>query len=258
MIKTFKLFQKKGEKYLNRIKINFEETLNVNSKNCRLLMSNKGERMKLQTLKLRDQSGFTLVELMIVVAIIGVLSAVAVPNFKKYQAKAKTSEAKVQLAAAYTAQQAFFGDFSIYHACLAYMGYEPVNEYASRFYAIGFKSNVNTNLNNIAYGNAVNSGMNAAACPDPIASAPASNAPVAGATLFTAGKGMGGVSISTTALFTAAVPDGETLVGVQTAAAQTFRIAAAGVISSDGATAATSSLLTMDQDKVIRNVRTGY
>jgi len=40
---------------------------------------------------LKRQDGFTLVELMVVVAIIGLLSAVAVPNFKKYQAKAKTS-----------------------------------------------------------------------------------------------------------------------------------------------------------------------
>ena len=238
-------------------------------KNCRLLMSNKGERMKLQTLKLRDQSGFTLVELMIVVAIIGVLSAVAVPNFKKYQAKAKTSEAKVQLAAAYTAQQAFFGDFSIYHACLAYMGYEPINEFSSRFYAVGFKANVNTNINGDAnsgaYGMAVNGGMNAASCPDPVVSrfadrpvADGGTGPVDGATLFGAGKGMGGVSIATSALFTAAVANGETLLGDQTAADQTFRIAAAGIISSDNATAPTSSLLTMDQDKVIRNVRTGY
>ena len=43
------------------------------------------------------QSGFTLVELMVVVAIIGLLSAVAIPNFKKYQAKSKISEAKLQL-----------------------------------------------------------------------------------------------------------------------------------------------------------------
>jgi type IV pilus assembly protein PilA len=54
---------------------------------------------------LKHQKGFTLVELMVVVAIIGLLSAVAVPNFKKYQAKAKISEAKLQLSALYTAQR---------------------------------------------------------------------------------------------------------------------------------------------------------
>ena len=56
---------------------------------------------------LKRQDGFTLVELMVVVAIIGLLSAVAIPNFKKYQAKAKVSEAKLQLSAAYTAEQFF-------------------------------------------------------------------------------------------------------------------------------------------------------
>ncbi len=258
MIKTFKLFEKKGEKYLNRIKINFEETLNVNSKNCRLLMSNKGERMKLQTLKLRDQSGFTLVELMIVVAIIGVLSAVAVPNFKKYQAKAKTSEAKVQLAAAYTAQQAFFGDFSIYHACLAYMGYEPVNEFNSRFFAIGFATDVTTNLDNNAFADAVNGGMNAAVCPDPVASNFATNAPVNNATLFGAGKGMGGVSADTAAFFNNQMSGGTTILGNQTAANQTFTIGAVGVVSSDNITPATASSFTMNQDKVISNINTGY
>ena len=46
----------------------------------------------------RSKKGFTLVELMVVVAIIGVLTSVAIPNFKRYQAKSKTSEAKIQLA----------------------------------------------------------------------------------------------------------------------------------------------------------------
>jgi prepilin-type N-terminal cleavage/methylation domain-containing protein len=42
-------------------------------------------------------SGFTLVELMIVVAIIGVLAALAIPAFTKYVRKARTSEASAQL-----------------------------------------------------------------------------------------------------------------------------------------------------------------
>lgn len=84
------------------------------------------------------QEGFTLVELMVVVAIIGVLSAVAVPNFKKYQAKSKSSEAKLQLSAAYTALQSFYSDYDTYHSCLKYMGYNPSNESDQRFYATGF------------------------------------------------------------------------------------------------------------------------
>ena len=60
--------------------------------------------------KLRSKKGFTLIELMIVVAIIGILAAIAIPNFLKFQAKSKQSEAKSNLGAIYTGEVAFFGE----------------------------------------------------------------------------------------------------------------------------------------------------
>jgi type IV pilus assembly protein PilA len=63
---------------------------------------------------LKGKKGFTLIELMIVVAIIGILAAIAIPNFLKFQAKSKMSEAKTNLGAIYTGQLAYFGEQNKY------------------------------------------------------------------------------------------------------------------------------------------------
>ncbi len=65
-------------------------------------------------LKLRAKKGFTLVELMIVVAIIGILAAIAIPNFLNFRLKAKTSEAKSNLGAIRSTEVAYFAEYNVY------------------------------------------------------------------------------------------------------------------------------------------------
>jgi len=60
----------------------------------------------------KSAKGFTLIELMIVVAIVGILAAIAVPNFLKFQNRCKQTEAKNNLSAIYTAQISYFGEFN--------------------------------------------------------------------------------------------------------------------------------------------------
>jgi len=62
------------------------------------------------------RGGFTLIELMIVVAIIGILAAIAIPNFLRFQLKAKSSEGKTNLAAIRTAEESYFAEYGDYIA----------------------------------------------------------------------------------------------------------------------------------------------
>ncbi len=65
------------------------------------------------------QSGFTLIELMIVVAIIGILAAIAIPNFIRYQLRSKTTEAKTVLGGIKTSEESFRAEYDNYVATVA-------------------------------------------------------------------------------------------------------------------------------------------
>lgn len=72
---------------------------------------------------LKSNAGFSLVELMIVVAIIGLLAAVGMPQYQKFQARARQSEAKASLGALYSAEQSFIAEWTLYSVDLKNIGF---------------------------------------------------------------------------------------------------------------------------------------
>jgi type IV pilus assembly protein PilA len=65
---------------------------------------------------MRKNEGFTLIELMIVIAIIGILAAIAIPQFSAYRTRSYNSAAEADLRNAATAQEAYYVDNQTYKA----------------------------------------------------------------------------------------------------------------------------------------------
>ena len=177
---------------------------------------------------LKEESGFTLVELMVVVAIIGILSAVAVPNFKKYQAKSKQSDAKLQLAALYTAETGAVADYNTYVTCIGVVGFEQAGK---GYYFVGFSAGIaNATITNCTAGAAVTPA--------------AANAPMAAGAYQVAPLVMQTVNGSFPAAMTGAVAPTQTA----------FTAVATGNISASVA----ADIWTVNQAKVVTNTTPGF
>ena len=85
-----------------------------------------------------NNKGFTLVELMTVVAIIGALAALGVPQYKKMQRKAKRAESSMVLGVIASAEAAFYAEYNGYGNSMGGIGAEMDND--PQYYHAGFFS----------------------------------------------------------------------------------------------------------------------
>ena len=76
--------------------------------------------------------GFTLMELMVIVGIIGLLAVISIPNFLSYRCKSNQSEAKTNLSAIANLEESYYGINEIYISCADHLelehklGWKPV------------------------------------------------------------------------------------------------------------------------------------
>jgi len=122
------------------------------------------------------KSGFTLIELMIVVAIIGILAAMAIPDYLNFNTRVKQSEAKANLAGIFTAQLSYFTEFGTYTDDFNALGWQP-QTVIRYFYDLGGSSICTPGAGERCWGGGG----------DPVTYAPQNNAPPgATQTTFTA------------------------------------------------------------------------
>lgn len=95
------------------------------------------------TRHLHHPNGFSLTELMIVVAIIGILATIAIPSFMSYQAKTKQVEAKNNLVAIHTGEVAYFAENNGYIDDFNAIGFGITGSSQRYYYELG-KANLGT------------------------------------------------------------------------------------------------------------------
>lgn len=187
--------------------------------------------MKLTNAVRKSQAGFSLIELMVVVAIIGILAAIGIPQYAKFQARARQSEAKAALSGIYSAEQSFIGEYNTYSIDLKNIGFGVTGQ--GLRYLAGFPDQAA-----VCYTGGV----------APYASAPVEN---------TANNLSNAAAVNTSGATWLGAPANPTA-GPSSCTATTFQATAYGSpLNSPAWTDAALDVWTVDQTKLFRNIQIG-
>jgi prepilin-type N-terminal cleavage/methylation domain-containing protein len=96
---------------------------------------------------LKTNKGFTLVELMICVGIIGILAGVVTPIYSSFKAKTRKAEAKLLLGAIYNIEEVWYNEYETYSSCLNTMGHHAPREH---YYSHGFTNHAQNRADQVA------------------------------------------------------------------------------------------------------------
>ena len=73
----------------------------------------------------RGSSGFTLIEIVMIMTLIGILAAIAIPNFIKMQSRSKQAEARANLKAFFVAEKGYFANADTYSNLISIIAFAP-------------------------------------------------------------------------------------------------------------------------------------
>lgn len=149
----------------------------------------------------------------------------------------------------YDADALFYSEFTIYHNCLRYMGYDRSPEQSSRYYLTGFTQTFNITIDSDAYTSAVSSGPTTSECPN-------ARMGTENETWFPAGKTVGNALVG----FNSITKSGanQSALGWQTVTSMTSRAGAAGMIHKNYAAVTNRSYMTINEYKVISIKQNGF